>query len=185
VHVEPTRLPDVMLIAPNRHGDDRGWFSETFRSAALDEAGFNGGEFVQDNHVLSTSRGILRGLHFQAPPHSQDKLIRCIRGAIFDVAVDIRRASPTWGHWIGEELSADNGRQLLVPSGFAHGYLTLTSECEVLYKVTGYYNPSAEGSLRWNDPDIGIVWPLDVGEISLNKRDNDAPFLADLRSPFD
>jgi dTDP-4-dehydrorhamnose 3,5-epimerase len=177
-------IPDVLLITPQRHGDERGWFSETFRQSLLDEAGFTGGAFVQDNHARSTTRGVLRGLHFQRPPHAQDKLVRCVRGAILDVAVDIRHGSPTYGQWVGAELSADNGRQLLVPKGFAHGYCTLTDECEVIYKVTDYYAPQAEGALRWNDPALAIDWTIPAGEITANARDAAAPLLADLDTPF-
>ncbi len=182
--IERTKLDGVLCISPQRFGDERGWFSETFRQSALDEAGFAGGAFVQDNHVRSTRRGIVRGLHFQAPPHAQDKLVRCAVGAIFDVAVDIRQGSPTYGRWYGETLSADNQLQLLVPKGFAHGYCTLTDECEVLYKVTDYYDPSAEGSLKWDDPDVGIDWRLPASEISTNARDAAAPNLEQLATPF-
>jgi dTDP-4-dehydrorhamnose 3,5-epimerase len=184
VNIERLAIPEVLLITPMRHGDERGWFSETFRQAALDEAGFTGGAFVQDNHVRSTRRGVLRGLHFQRPPHAQDKLLRCVLGAIFDVAVDIRRGSPTFGQWVGAELSAENARQLLVPKGFAHAYCTLTDTCEVLYKVTDYYAPQAEGALRWNDPALAIDWVLPANQISTNDRDAAAPFLADLDTPF-
>jgi dTDP-4-dehydrorhamnose 3,5-epimerase len=182
--ITPMAIPEVLLITPARHGDERGWFSETFRQSALDEAGFTGGAFVQDNHVRSTKRGILRGLHFQKPPHAQDKLLRCVRGAIFDVAVDIRKGSPSFGRWVGAELSAENARQLLVPKGFAHAYVTLTEECEVLYKVTGYYAPQAEGALRWNDPAVGVDWTLPHESISTNLRDGGASLLADLDTPF-
>jgi len=183
MNVASLAIPEVLLITPARHGDERGWFSETFRQAALDEAGFTR-TFVQDNHVRSTTRGILRGMHFQAPPHAQDKLLRVVRGAIFDVAIDIRVGSPTYGHWVGAELSEGNAQQLLVPQGFAHGYCTLTDECEVLYKVTDYYQPSAEGAVLWNDPDVGVAWPLDASQISTNARDAAAPRFADLQSPF-
>ena len=182
--ITPTAIPEVLLITPARHGDERGWFSESFRQSALDEAGFTGGAFVQDNHVRSTREGILRGLHFQKPPHAQDKLLRCVRGAIMDVAVDIRTGSPTYGHWVGAELSAENGQQLLVPRGFAHAYCTLTEECEVLYKVTGYYAPQAEGALRWNDPALGIDWGLPADQISTNERDSKAALLAELGEVF-
>jgi len=184
VKITPLAIPEVLLITPTRHGDERGWFSETFRQSALDEAGFTGGAFVQDNHACSTRRGLLRGLHFQRPPHAQDKLVRCVRGAILDVAVDIRRGSPTFGHWVGARLSADDGRQLLVPRGFAHGYCTLSDDCEVIYKVTGYYAPEAEGTLRWNDPALAIDWTLPEGQITANARDAAAPLLADLDTPF-
>ncbi len=183
--IEPLSLPDVLLITPKRHGDERGWFAETFRRSALDEAGFSGGAFVQDNHVRSTRRGVVRGLHFQAPPRAQDKLVRCVRGAIFDVAVDIRRGSPTFGRWVGAELSAENGAQLLTPKGFAHAYCTLSDDCEVIYKVTDYYAPEAEGTLRWNDPALAIDWTVPAAEITTNARDAEAPLLAQLDSPFE
>ena len=183
--IEPLSIPDVLLITPKRHGDERGWFSETFRQSALDEAGFAGRVFVQDNHVRSTRRGVVRGLHFQAPPRAQDKLVRCVRGAVFDVAVDIRRGSPTFGQWVGAELSAENGVQLLAPKGFAHAYCTLTDDCEVIYKVTDYYAPEAEGALRWNDPALAIDWTVPAVEITTNARDAQAPLLADLDSPFE
>lgn len=181
--ITPLAIPEVLLITPARHGDERGWFSETFRQSALEEAGFKAA-FVQDNHVRSTTRGIQRGLHYQKPPHAQDKLLRCVVGAIFDVAVDIRKGSPTYGRWVGAELSAENRQQLLVPKGFAHGYVTLTDACEVLYKVTDYYAPRAEGGVRWSDPAIGIDWPIPVLEITANDRDNAAPLLAEVDSPF-
>lgn len=177
-------IPEVLLITPTRHGDARGWFSETFRQSALDEAGFTGGVFVQDNQVRTSMRGTLRGLHFQKPPKAQDKLVRCLRGAILDVAVDIRRSSPTFGHWVAAELSAANGEQLLVPKGFAHGYCALSDECEVLYKVTDYYAPQAEGAVRWNDPALAIDWIIPANEISTNARDDGAPLLAQLDTPF-
>jgi dTDP-4-dehydrorhamnose 3,5-epimerase len=182
--LERLSIPEVLLITPQRHGDERGWFSETFRQSLLDEAGFTGGVFVQDNHARSTRRGVLRGLHFQKPPRAQDKLLRCIRGAILDVAVDIRQGSPTFGRWVGAELSADNGRQMLVPKGFAHAYCTLTDECEVLYKVTDYYAPETEGALRWNDPALAIDWGIPADRIITNARDGAAALLADLDSPF-
>ena len=182
--ITPLAIPEVLLITPARHGDERGWFSETFRQSALDEAGFADGRFVQDNHVRSTTRGIVRGLHYQRPPHAQAKLLRCVRGAIFDVAVDIRVGSPTYGQWVGAELSAENAQQLLVPVGFAHGYCTLTEECEVLYKVTDYYTPQAEGALRWNDPALAIDWTVPAGDSTCNARDAAAPLLSDLTSPF-
>jgi dTDP-4-dehydrorhamnose 3,5-epimerase len=183
MNITPLAIPEVLLITPARHGDERGWFSETFRQAALDEAGFTR-TFVQDNHVRSTKRGIVRGLHFQAAPSAQDKLLRVVRGAIFDVAVDIRVGSPTYGVWVGAELSADNAQQLLVPQGFAHGYCTLSEECEVLYKVTNYYDPKAEGALRWNDPAVAIDWGVPQAEVTTNARDAEAPLLAALPSPF-
>ena len=165
--VTPQAAPDVLLIEPVKHGDERGFFSETYSARVLAAAGFIG-EFVQDNHSRSPKRGTVRGLHFQAPPHAQDKLLRVTRGAILDVAV---------------ELSAENWRQLLVPKGFAHGFITLTDDCDVLYKVTDYYAPQSEAGLLWNDPALGIDWPKGV-EAFINARDAGWPTLAAFDSPF-
>ena len=172
-------LPGVLLITPVKHGDDRGFFSETFSRKSLAEAGFNR-PFVQDNHSLSGKRGILRGLHFQRAPHAQDKLVRVTRGAVFDVVVDVRKGSPTFGQWVGAELSADNWSQMLAPAGFAHGFLTLTDMAEVLYKVTADYAPEAEGGLAWDDPQIGIAWPIPADQIITNARDAAWPKLSEL-----
>jgi dTDP-4-dehydrorhamnose 3,5-epimerase len=168
--ITPLAIAEVLLIEPRRFGDERGFFSETYSRRALAEAGFDH-EFVQDNHSRSGRKGTVRGLHFQIPPHAQDKLLRVVRGAIFDVAVDLRPESPSFGRHVGAELSAENFRQLLVPAGFAHGFMTLTDDAEVLYKVTGYYAPEAERGLRWNDPALGIDWPLEAGEVTVNARD--------------
>ena len=176
-------LPDVLLITPAKHGDHRGFFSETYSHKALEHAGFER-PFVQDNHSLSGKRGILRGLHFQRPPFMQDKLVRVTRGAVFDVAVDIRKGSPTYGRWVGEELSAENWAQLLVPAGFAHGFVTLTAEVEVLYKVTEYYAPDSEDGLLWSDPGVAIDWPVPADEIITNARDGAWPGLSRVR-PLD
>jgi len=156
--VTPTNLAGVVLLEPARFGDARGFFSESWNASRMADAGLHY-DFVQDNHSFSTAQGTVRGLHFQAPPHAQDKLVRCGRGALFDVAVDIRRGSPTYGQWTGHELSFENGRQLLVPAGFAHGFMTLTPDCEIIYKCTDTYAPQTEGAVVWNDPDIGIAWP--------------------------
>lgn len=180
--VEPTVIPDVKRIIPQRFGDNRGFFAETYHRAKLADLGIEI-DFVQDNHSLSAKAGTVRGLHFQAPPHAQAKLVRCGRGAIFDVAVDIRRGSPTYGQWVGTELSAENGHQLLVPAGFAHGFVTLQPDSEIIYKCSDYYAPDTEGAIRWDDPAIGIVWPL-KGEAVLNERDAEAPLLAEFNSPF-
>lgn len=177
-----TKLEGVIHVTPKRFGDHRGFFAETFSQRAYADAGICA-PFVQDNHSLSAQVGTVRGLHFQAPPHAQGKLVRCGRGAIFDVAVDIRKGSPTWGQWVGFELSADNGAQLYVPAGFAHGFMTLLPDSEIVYKCTDYYAPETEGALRWNDPDIGIVWPLS-GEAVLSEKDAAAPLLAGFESPF-
>lgn len=177
-----TTLPGVKILTPDRYGDHRGFFAETYSRRVFAELGLVD-EFVQDNHSFSVTAGTVRGLHFQAPPKSQVKLVRCGRGAIFDVAVDIRRGSPTYGQWVGEVLSEGNGKQLFIPEGFAHGFVTLEPNSEIVYKCSDYYAPETEGSLRWDDPDIGIEWPL-TGEPVLSEKDGVAPFLADFESPF-
>jgi len=181
--ITPQRLADILLITPKRFGDLRGYLMETYSQPRLAEAGFTGA-FEQDNQSLSATRGTVRGLHFQAPPHAQAKLIRVTRGAILDVAVDIRPGSPSYGEHVAVELSGDNARQLLVPAGFAHGFQTLTADCEVLYKVTDVYAPQAEGGLLWNDPALGIDWPIAVDQALVNARDAAWPTLAELNSPF-
>ena len=145
MQVETTALDGVLILTPRRFGDDRGWFSEVWNARAMAEAGIRA-DFVQDNHSMSRAKGTLRGLHYQAPPHAQAKLVRCGVGAIWDVAVDARRGSPTYGQWVGVELSAANGRQIYVPEGFLHGFSTLSERAEVLYKCTDYYAPSADGA---------------------------------------
>ena len=174
------RLPEVKEITPPRFGDHRGFFGETYSRRRFAEMGIDV-EFVQDNHSLSRAVGTLRGLHFQAPPNAQGKLLRCGRGAIFDVAVDIRRGSPTYGKWEGYELTAENGHQLYVPIGFAHGFVTLEPDSEIVYKCTDYYAPETEGAVHWNS--CGIDWPLSVDPI-LSDKDAIAPALADFDSPF-
>ena len=173
----------VILIEPKRFGDHRGFFAETYSCRTYASLGVNVA-FVQDNHSLSAAVGTVRGLHFQAPPHAQAKLVRCGRGAIFDVAVDIRLGSPTYGKWAGFTLSAENGAQLYVPAGFAHGFVTLEADSEIVYKCSDYYAPEAEGALRWDDPAIGIEWPI-IGDAILSEKDANAPLLADLCSPFE
>lgn len=180
MQVEKTPLPGVLMLTPARFGDERGFFSETWNRARLAEHGIEM-EFVQDNHSLSTRVGSVRGLHFQAPPHAQDKLVRCGRGALFDVAVDIRKGSPTYGHWFGVELSAENGRQLLVPKGFLHGFVTRAPDTEICYKCTDYYAPECDGAVRWDS--CGIDWGID-GEPVLSAKDATAPALAEFDSPF-
>lgn len=178
----PTKeLPDVVVVEPRAFGDERGWFAETYRRSQFAEGGIPI-EFVQDNHVLSTRRGILRGMHYQKAPAQQAKLLRCVEGAILDVAFDLRKGSPTYGQAVGVELSADNRRMLYVPSGFAHGYLTLTDRTQVLYKVSADYNPTLERAVRWNDPSIAFPWP--IAEPSLLPRDAEAPLLADADNDF-
>ena len=173
---------EPILIKPTRHKDDRGFFSETYSQRRYREFGIDV-DFLQDNHSFSWEPGTLRGLHFQAPPNAQGKLVRCGKGAIFDVAVDIRKGSPTFGHWEGYELTEENGHQLYVPVGFAHGFVTLKPGSEIVYKCTDYYSPQAEGSIRWDDPTIDIDWPLSEN-IILNERDAIAPLLKDFETPF-
>ena len=172
----------TQLIQPIRHGDSRGFFAETYSRKKYLEFGIDV-EFVQDNHSLSREKGTLRGMHFQAPPHAQAKLIRCGRGAIFDVVIDIRLDSPNYGKWEGYELTAKNGHQLYVPVGFAHGFLTLERESEIVYNCSDYYAPGTEGSVLWSDPDIGIDWPS-LNKPILSQKDAIAPMLSDFESPF-
>ena len=175
-------MPSPQLIRPKRHGDARGWFTETYNRDAFAAMGITP-TFVQDNHSLSASRHTLRGLHFQTPPKGQDKLVRCIRGRIFDVAVDVRRGSPTWGQWVGAELSAENGHQLFIPIGFAHGFVTLEPDCEVTYKCSNTYAPDCDGGIRWDS--AGVDWPMPAGIApELSAKDTNAPALADFDSPF-
>lgn len=182
MQIETTRLSGVLILTPKRHGDARGWFIETYSAAALAKSGLDL-TFVQDNHSMSAQAGTLRGLHFQAPPRAQDKLVRCSRGAIFDVAVDIRSGSPSYGQWLGVELSAENQRQILVPKGFLHGFVTRSADCEVQYKCSDVYAPECDGAVRWDDPDIGIDWGL-TGAPHLSAKDSAAPFFRDFISPF-
>lgn len=177
-------MPNVQLITPRRHGDARGWFTETYNRQTFAALGI-ACTFVQDNHSLSASKFTLRGLHFQTPPRAQDKLVRCIRGRIFDVAVDVRKGSPTYGRWVGAELSAANGNQLFIPIGFAHGFVTLEADCEVTYKCSDTYSPAHDGGIRWDDPAIDIDWPIPPNIIpELSTRDRVQPLLSDFDSPF-
>lgn len=181
--IEDTPLPSVKVLTPSRYGDARGFFSESYSRKLLATHGIDM-EFVQDNHSLSAQPGTVRGLHFQSPPHAQDKLVRCGRGALFDVAVDIRAGSPTYGVWFGTELSAENGRQLLVPAGFAHGFVTRLPDTEIVYKCSDYYALETEGALRWDDPDLAIDWQMgDIAPI-LSDKDAKAPGFAGFASPF-
>lgn len=174
----------VQLIIPKRFGDARGWFTETYSEPTFAKLGISY-RFVQDNHSLSGPRYTLRGLHFQTPPRAQSKIVRCIRGRIFDVAVDIRRGSPTYGQWTGTELSADNGHQLFIPIGFAHGFVTLEPDCEVIYKCSDTYAPEHDGGIRWDDPALGIAWPIPADVTpELSAKDKVQPLLDDFDSPF-
>ena len=181
MQIEQTPLPDVLIVTPRRFGDARGWFSETWNAARMAEAGLDL-PWVQHNHSLSAAKGTLRGLHFQSPPRAQDKLVRCTAGAILDVAVDIRTGSPNYGRWVGVKLSAENGRQLFVPKGFLHGFLTLTDGAEVQYKCTDIYSPDHDGAVRWDDPALGIDWG--IATPILSDKDARAPLLADIANPF-
>lgn len=172
----------VQLLRPRRHGDARGWFTEVYNRDTFVGLGISE-TFVQDNHSLSVPAWTLRGLHFQAPPRGQDKLVRCIRGRIFDVAVDVRAGSPTYGRWVGAELSAENGHQLFVPVGFAHGFVTLEPGCEVTYKCSDVYAPDHDGGVRWDS--AGIDWPLPAGTApELSAKDAALPSLSSFDSPF-
>jgi dTDP-4-dehydrorhamnose 3,5-epimerase len=178
--ITPTSLPEVLIVEPKVFGDARGFFTESWNESRFNAAVGYEVKFVQDNHSRS-ARGVLRGLHFQLPPHTQGKLVRCVAGAVFDVAVDMRVSSPNFGRWAGVELSAENQRQLWVPPGFAHGFVVLTDTADFLYKTTDYYAPQAEGCVRWDDPAIGIVWP-DAGVAPLlADKDANAPLLAQAR----
>ncbi len=177
--VETLAITDVKLITPARFTDSRGFFSETWNAGRFADAGVPG-PFIQDNHAVSSGVGVLRGLHCQIGPNAQGKLIRCVKGAIYDVAVDVRRGSSTFGRYVGVEISADNWAQIWVPVGFLHAYCTLTAETEVIYKVTGAYDKAAERGVIWNDPDIGIEWPVSADRVILSDKDKVLPRLRDL-----
>ena len=178
--VRETDIPDVVIIEPARHGDDRGFFSESWNKKRMAESGF-AYDFVQDNHSLSGATNTLRGLHYQAPPHAQAKLVRCGRGRLFDVVVDVRKGSPAYGRWFGIELTFENGLQLMVPEGCLHGFVTREPDTEIIYKVTDYYDPDCDGAVHWNS--CGIDWGV-TGEPALSRKDAAAPALADFDSPF-
>ena len=181
--VERLAIPEVLLIEPRRYADPRGFFSEVWSRRTLAEAGLDV-EFVQDNHSLSTEVGVVRGLHFQKPPSAQGKLVRVVRGAILDIAVDIREGSASYGQHVARVLSADNWQQLWVPRGFAHGFCTLEPATEVAYKVDGPYAPECEDGLAWNDPALAIDWPVAPGEAQLSGKDAVLPGLPGFDSPF-
>jgi len=180
---EQLAIPEVLLIKPVIHRDNRGFFSETWNRQTLADNGFDQ-DFVQDNHSLSVEKGVVRGLHFQVPPVPQGKLVRVVRGSIFDVAVDLRRGSPTFGQHVSAILSADNWHQLYIPVGFAHGFCTLEPNTEVVYKVTGYYSRECDKGVLWNDPAIGIEWPVAAAEAILSEKDKAQPRLAELPEHF-
>tara|TARA_B100001093_G_scaffold94865_1_gene87019 strand:- start:2355 stop:2915 length:561 start_codon:yes stop_codon:yes gene_type:complete len=176
-------IPDVKLLSPARFADERGFFSETWNKKRLNDQGVDV-DFVQDNHSLSFKKDIVRGLHFQSPPFSQAKLVRCGRGSLYDVAVDIRKGSPTFGDWVGHELSFENGKQLFIPIGFLHGFISLENNTEIIYKCSNYYAPEYDVTVRFNDPAFEIDWPLDSHTAILSDKDKSAPFLKDLINPF-
>lgn len=174
----------VVVITPQRFQDPRGWFTESWNRSRFENAGIRA-DFCQDNHSYSALSGTLRGLHFQRPPFAQAKLVRCLQGRIFDVAVDVRPASPTFKHWVGLELSAAEGNQLYIPAGYAHGFLTLEENCEVAYKVDQYYAPEADGGIIWDDPDIAIDWPVLASSVHLSAKDTNLPFSRDINCAFE
>ena len=183
LEVRPLHIAEVKLVAPRIHRDPRGFFSETYNRQALVAAGM-AIEFVQDNHILSSEPGTVRGLHFQAPPHAQGKLVRVVRGSIFDVAVDIRGGSPTFGQHVSAILSAENWIQIWIPVGFAHGYCTLEPDTEVIYKVTDYYAPDCDRGIKWDDRALGIKWPVDPANVKLSEKDRTQPALKDAAPAF-
>jgi len=180
--ISPLDIQDVKILRPKKHGDARGFFSETWSRAALEGAGIDI-DFVQDNQSLSARRGTVRGLHFQTPPHPQAKLLRVIRGSVFDVALDLRRGSPSYGRHVSAVISAEEWNQILVPVGFAHGFMTLEPDTEVIYKVSGVYSPANDAGILWNDPDLGIAWPPDAEPV-LSDKDRVQPRLRDFETPF-
>lgn len=183
MEVSPTSIPGVLLLKPRYFRDARGYFVETYNARTAHDAGLTAG-FVQDNQALSLKRGTVRALHFQVPPRSQAKLVRVLRGGIYDVAVDLRVGSPSYGRWTGATLTAQGGEQIFVPRGFAHGYCTLEDDTEVAYKVDDYYAPECERGLAWDDPTIGIGWPVAPADALLSDRDHKLPRFADFASPF-
>lgn len=181
--IEKTPLAGLVVLTPTRFGDNRGFFSESWSRKRMQEHGLDL-DYVQDNHSVSSAVGTVRGLHFQSPPHAQAKLVRCGRGLLFDVAVDIRRGSPTYGQWFGTELSFENGKQMLIPVGFLHGFATRAPDTEIIYKCTDYYAPDCDGSVRFDDPAIGVDWGIDAAAAILSEKDLKAPLLADIDNKF-
>ena len=183
MNADSFHISDVRVLTPKKHGDHRGFFSEVYNRKALAQAGIDI-EFVQDNHSLSAEKGTVRGLHFQVPPFAQDKLVRVVRGSVFDVAVDLRKGSHTYGEHVSVVLSAEAWNQLLVPVGFAHGFMTLEADTEVVYKVSDYYAPDHDHGLLWSDPALGIRWPMAEEEAVLSDKDRVQPTLSELVTPF-
>ena len=180
MQIETTSLPGVLLLTPRRHGDARGFFSESWNRKTLEDAGVHLPEFVQDNHSMSGAVGTLRGLHYQSPPMAQGKLVRCARGALYDVAVDVREGSSSFGQWFGATLTEENGTQLWIPAGFLHGFVTLLPDTEIAYKCTAHYSPEHDGAVRWDS--LGIDWGLDAPIRS--EKDAKAPAFVDWKTPF-
>ncbi len=181
--IKATKLPGVLLLKPRYFDDARGYFVETYNLRAARAAGL-AADFVQDNQAFSLQRGTVRALHFQVPPHAQAKLVRVLRGAIYDVAADLRAGSPSYGRWVAATLTAQGGEQIFVPRGFAHGYCTLEADTEVAYKVDDYYAPDCERGLIWNDPTLAIDWPVAASDAVLSDKDRKLPRFADFVSPF-
>ncbi|AYV73358.1 dTDP-4-dehydrorhamnose 3,5-epimerase [Bacillus sp. PK3-056] len=182
MQITETFIQGLKVVEPKVFGDHRGWFMETYNEEIFQKSGIDI-RFVQDNQSFSATKGTLRGLHYQLNPKAQTKLVRCTKGAIFDVAVDIRKGSPTFGKWFGIELSAENKKQLLIPQGFAHGFMTITDDVEVQYKVDNLYAPDCDRGISWNDPEIGIEWPLEITPV-LSEKDEKAPLLKDADNNF-
>lgn len=181
ITVEDTKLEGVKIVTPKVFGDHRGWFMETYSERDLKEAGIDA-HFVQDNRSYSAKKGVIRGLHFQRHPHTQAKLLTCLRGRILDVAVDLRKASPTYKQWIAVELTEENKKQLFIPKGFAHGFVTLTDDVEIMYKCDDFYAPETDGGIRFDDPDIGVDWG--ISDPILSEKDQNAPYLRELDLDF-
>ncbi len=182
--VQSLEIPEVKLVTPKRFGDDRGFFAETYNKQRFNDAGITA-DFIQDNHSHSATVGTVRGLHYQSPPFAQAKLVRVLRGTIIDVAVDVRVGSPTFGQLVRAELSAENGVQIFVPRGFLHGFATLEPDTEIAYKVDNYYSAECDGSVAWNDPDLGIDWGIDASQATVSEKDGNAPTFAKFESPFE
>lgn len=184
MEIRETEIPEVKVLIPRRFSDERGSFCETWNARRMVENGLDF-EFVQDNQSYSASVGTVRGLHYQSPPMAQAKLVRVVSGEILDVAVDVRRGSPTWGHWVAQRLSAERGDQMLIPRGFLHGFATLTPDTDVIYKCDGFYAPECDGAVRFDDEQLGIDWGIDANEVVLSAKDAAAPKFRDFESPFD
>ncbi len=184
MQVSQLSIPDIKILTPVKHGDNRGFFSEIYNRETLLDAGIDM-DFVQENYSWSADVHTVRGLHFQTGNYQQDKLVQVVRGAILDVAVDLRRSSPSYGRYVSAEISAANWQQILVPRGFAHGFITLQADTHVMYRVTAHYSPEHDSGIRWNDPDIGIDWGISADQAVLSNKDANLPFLADCATLFD